>query len=93
VDFSVRPPVGLLGGRKLVILTSTGGQYTPGSPTAGFDFQEPYLRHIFGVLGLKDPTVIHADRQLYGPEVAALAQREAIEQVDRLVPELKKTAA
>lgn len=93
VDFTVRPPEGLLGGRKLIIVTATGGQYTPGTPTAAFDFQEPYLRHIFGVLGIKDITVIHADRQLYGPEVAALSQREAVQQMEEVISGLKKAAA
>jgi FMN-dependent NADH-azoreductase len=85
VDFSVRPPAGLVQGKKLVLITARGGQYTPGTPTAAFDFQEPYLRHVLGVIGLKDITVIHADRQLYGAEIAALSQREVVEQMDRFI--------
>lgn len=93
VDFSVRPPKGLLQGKKLVVITARGGSYTAESPTASFDFQEPYLRHVLGVLGLKDVTFIHADRQLYGPEPAAAARREAEEQIARRVESLLQDAA
>jgi FMN-dependent NADH-azoreductase len=77
VDFTVRPPAGLLTGKPLTVIVAQGGQYTPGSPTAAFDFQEPYLRHIMGVLGFKDITFIRADRQLYGEEPAAQSRAEA----------------
>jgi len=92
VDFTVRPPKGLLLGRKLVIITARGGSYAPGTPTASFDFQESYLRHIFGVLGF-DVSFIHADRQLYGPEVAPAAQQEAKQQIAARVSELARAAA
>lgn len=85
VDFSVRPPKGLLQGKKLVVLTARGGTYGTGSPTAAFDFQEPYLRHILGVVGLTDVTFIHADRQLYGPEAAETGRREALERIEAAV--------
>ncbi len=93
VDFSVRPPVGLVQGKRLVLLLAQGGQYTPGSPTAGFDFQEPYLRHVLGIIGLKDISVIRADRQLYGEEAAALSRHDALEQIGITVSELSKAAA
>ena len=92
VDFTQRPPKGFLQGKKLVVITARGGNYAAGSPTASFDFQEPYLRHIFGVLGL-DVSFIHADRQLYGPEIAATAQQEAKQQIAALVSELTAIAA
>jgi FMN-dependent NADH-azoreductase len=93
VDFTARPPVGLLAGKQLILITAQGGQYTPGSPTAAFDFQEPYLRHILGVLGFKDITAIHADRQLYGEETAALSRREATAQIERVISEVSQAAA
>lgn len=88
VDFTVRPPKGLLLSKKLVVITARGGTYGAGTPTAAFDFQEPYLRHIFGVLGLTDVSFIHADRQLYGPEIAATARQEAKQQIAARVTEL-----
>jgi FMN-dependent NADH-azoreductase len=92
VDFSVRPPVGLLLGKKFVLITARGGQYAPGTPTAAFDFQEPYLRHVLGVIGLRDVTVIHADRQLYGEETAALSRREASDRIHGVISDLSQAA-
>lgn len=85
--------MGLLTGKPLTVIVAQGGQYTPGSPTTAFDFQEPYLRHILGVLGFKDITFIRADRQLYGAEPAAQSRTEAMEQIVRTVSALSKAAA
>ncbi|MDN7532094.1 FMN-dependent NADH-azoreductase [Burkholderia orbicola] len=49
-------PVGLCGGKKLVIASSRGGVYSAGSPFASFDHQETYLRDAFGFLGITDIT-------------------------------------
>ena len=38
-------PVGLCGGKKLVIASSRGGVYSEGSPTAFFDPSAGFLRH------------------------------------------------
>ena len=51
---------GLAKNKKMVVVTSRGGDYGPGSPTAGLDYQEPYLRAIFGLCGLKDIVFINA---------------------------------
>ncbi len=56
-------PEGGLKGKKVAVLTSRGGAYRPGTPTAQYDFQERYLRHILGFIGLTDVTFIHAENQ------------------------------
>jgi FMN-dependent NADH-azoreductase len=43
------------------IITASGGSYREGTPAAGYDFQEPFLRAIFGLVGVTDITFIHAD--------------------------------
>ena len=60
--FSYGPdgPKGLLTGKKLTLLIATGGNYQPGTPFAGLDFVEPYLRAVFGFIGIKDVTVVTA---------------------------------
>jgi len=93
VDFSQRPPVGLLRGKKVIVVTSRGGSYAPGTPTASFDFQEPYLRHILNLMGLHDVTFIHVDRQSYGDEIAHQARVEAAGQIEDLMEELTLAAA
>ena len=52
---------GLVNGKKMLVITSSGGSYREGTPAAGYDFQEPFLRAIFGLVGVTDITFIHAD--------------------------------
>src|SRR5262249_52465566 len=52
---------GVFDGRRVVIVTARGGAYGEGTPRAPFDYQEPYLRAIFGLVGLTDITFIHAE--------------------------------
>src|SRR6202163_598880 len=71
-------PKGLLGGKKVIVITARGGAYEKGTPGEKFDFQEPYLRHIFGFIGLTDVTFIHTENQLRegaGPSLVAAAER------------------
>jgi FMN-dependent NADH-azoreductase len=72
-------PEGVLKGKKVVVLTSRGGAYRPGSPTAQFDYQEQYLRHILGFIGLTDVTFIPAENQKPG-DLAQPARAAAMEQ-------------
>jgi FMN-dependent NADH-azoreductase len=53
-------PVGLLTGKKATILIASGGKYDAGSAMASWNFVEPYLRTVFGFLGVSDVTVLAA---------------------------------
>lgn len=53
-------PVPLTLGKKMVVITSRGGDYSENSPFHAYDFQEPYLRAIFGYVGIYDMTFINA---------------------------------
>jgi FMN-dependent NADH-azoreductase len=74
-------PKGLLSDRKVYVLTSRGGAYTPGTPFAEFDFQEPYLRRVLGFIGLTDVKFIHAENQSR-PDLAAGARAAAIQKIE-----------
>ncbi|MHC5597549.1 MAG: FMN-dependent NADH-azoreductase [Nostoc sp.] len=52
---------GLVEGKKALIITARGGDFSPTSPAAPYDFQEPYLRTIFGFIGLTDIQFINAN--------------------------------
>jgi len=78
-------PHGLLGNKKVFIVTSRGGAYEKGTPREKFDFQEPYLRHIFGFIGLTDVTFIHAENQLREGAGSALAA--VLEQIGQVAAE------
>ncbi|WP_287130104.1 FMN-dependent NADH-azoreductase [Candidatus Cyanaurora vandensis] len=66
-------------GKKMLVLTARGGVYAPGSPAASVDFQEPFLRAIFGFIGVTDITFIHAENLNMGDDArtAALAEAQA----------------
>jgi FMN-dependent NADH-azoreductase len=66
VLFNLNGPQGLLTGKKAVVITSRGGSYRASTPTAQYDQQEPYLRHILAFVGLTDATFIHAETQKTG---------------------------
>ncbi len=64
---------GQCGGKRVIILSTRGGQYGPGTSSEPYDFQEKYMRAIFGFLGVQDVTVITAEGIARGPEIAAAA--------------------
>jgi FMN-dependent NADH-azoreductase len=58
--YSANGPEGLLKGKKLTILLATGGVYDAGSPYAPYNFADPYLKVVFGFLGVTDVTIVTA---------------------------------
>ena len=77
-------PVGLCGGKKLVIASSRGGVYSEGSPASLFDHQETYLKAAFGFLGITDITFIRAEGVAMGPEARSVALASAKKETDAL---------
>jgi FMN-dependent NADH-azoreductase len=59
-SYATGTPVGLLTGKKATVIISSGGNYGPGSAMAAWNFVEPYLRTVFGFLGVNDVTVLSA---------------------------------
>ena len=53
-------PKGLLVGKKAIFIIATGGIYDAQTKMASFNFVEPYLRSVFGFLGVKDATFLTA---------------------------------
>jgi len=53
-------PKGLLTGKKATIIIATGGMYDAQTRMASFNFVEPYLRSVFGFLGVTDATFFTA---------------------------------
>ncbi|MEH2068446.1 MAG: FMN-dependent NADH-azoreductase [Nostoc sp.] len=52
---------GLVEGKKAVIITARGGDFSATSPLVAYDFQEPYLRAIFAFIGVTDILFINAN--------------------------------
>lgn len=71
---------GLLAGRQLVILTTRDGAYPANTPAAAMDFEMPYLRQIFGFMGLAPIHEVIAEPMMaMGPDVGRQALAEAVE--------------
>ena len=51
-------PKGLLTGKKATFIIATGGIYDAQTRMASFNFVEPYLRSVFGFLGVTDATFL-----------------------------------
>lgn len=53
-------PKGLITGKKATFIIATGGIYNAHTQMASFNFVEPYLRSVFGFLGVTDATFLTA---------------------------------
>mgnify|MGYP001110017079 len=65
-------------GKKMICVTSRGGDYSAQSPMKGYDFQEPYLRAIFGFIGITDIEFINAEPMDITPSLREAAVASAI---------------
>lgn len=88
VTFTYRngAPEGLIGNRPVYVVESRGGLYSEG-PAQAVDFQEAYLRHLLGFVGLTDVTFIRAEKTGYGPEARAEAIEGARTEIARMIGE------
>jgi FMN-dependent NADH-azoreductase len=83
-SYSANGPVGLAGGKRVILAIARGGFYGPGMPAHGFEFGETYLRAVFGFLGIVNPEVIAAEGIALGAEQRGEAVRTALAQIAEL---------
>jgi FMN-dependent NADH-azoreductase len=83
-------PQGLAGGKKLILASSRGGFHQD----SGADFQEPYLRFLFGFLGITDIEVVRAEGLAVSPQhrLDGLAAAHASIQAPVFEPALAEAA-
>lgn len=86
-------PVPMTLGKKMVCITSRGGDYRAHSPFHAYDFQEPYLRAIFGFVGITDMQFINAQPMDITPAMREVAMSEATDNTRKLVAETDWTSA
>jgi len=75
---------GLVKGKKALFITSSGGSFQPGSPFASYNFQEPYLRAIFGFIGLTEVQFVVADSMNQGDDAARQSREKAENELKQL---------
>src|SRR5258708_16301734 len=66
--------VGLLEGKRAIVIESRGGFYSDG-PAKVMDSQEPHLRSLLGFIGITNVTFVRAEKLAFGPE----AREQAID--------------
>ena len=76
---------GLVLNRKMLVITARGGSYPAGTAYAQLDFQEPYIRAVFGMMGIIDITFIHADKLNMGDEARQQSISEAQAAIEQIV--------
>jgi FMN-dependent NADH-azoreductase len=86
--YSEAGPVGLAGGKRVIIASSRGGLYAPGMPFAANDFQEQDLRAVFAFIGVEDVEIVRAEGLALGPEQRDAAVQAALASVPSAVASL-----
>lgn len=75
-------PEGLAGGKRVVVASGRGGVHT-GQPT---DFVEPYLRQVFGFLGIEEIEFIRAEGVALSPQHREEAIANALAAIGEPLP-------
>ncbi len=76
---------GLAAGRKALVVSSHGGDYSPQGPAGSFEQITPYLKQILGFIGIKDQNFISAQpMDAAGPDVRQEKLEAAIKEARQL---------
>jgi FMN-dependent NADH-azoreductase len=67
---------GLMTDKKALVITPSAGNFALGTPMAGMNFCETYLRSILGFIGIEDITIIAVPNQFMPDEI----RQKSIEQ-------------
>ncbi|SCB56968.1 FMN-dependent NADH-azoreductase [Rhizobium aethiopicum] len=65
-------PVGLVTGKKVYVVLTSGGVYSQG-PAAPLNHAVPYLKSVLGFLGITDIETIYVEGLAFGPDAAEKA--------------------
>jgi len=77
-QYTADGPEGLVKGKRAIIAHARGGKYDDAS---GFPFAVPHAKALLGFIGITDVEVATAEGVAFGPDAAAAAVVDGIEQV------------
>ena len=83
-SYSAQGVQGLAGNKRVIVAVSRGGFYGPGTPAAGGEHLETYLRWVFGFIGISNPEFISADGTRIGPDHREKAVADALKAASEL---------
>jgi FMN-dependent NADH-azoreductase len=61
-------PIGLAGGKRVILAIARGGFYGAGAPAAAYEHGESFLRVAFGFVGITDVETVVAEGLAVGPD-------------------------
>lgn len=79
--YTAEGPQGLAGNKKVIVAATYGGQHPVDS---GRNFVEPYLRQVFGFIGIADVEFVDAAGLNISPEQRSLALENAQQRIDAI---------
>ncbi|MFC3693742.1 FMN-dependent NADH-azoreductase [Chenggangzhangella methanolivorans] len=77
-------PVGLAGGKRVVVAISRGGFYGADTPMAAFEHVQSYLKAVFAFIGVTDVEFLVAEGVMAGPSLREKAIESAVGATVRL---------
>ncbi len=89
--YTASGPQGLAAGKRVIIASSRGSAYQ-NTPIAAMDFQENYLRSVFGFIGVTDVSFVRAEGLAVGDTQKAAALQAARESINLLTRPLAAAA-
>lgn len=75
--FTAEGVEGLVKDKKMYVVSTRGSDYSPEGPMAQYDLVTPYIRTIFGFVGIYDISFVNAQPLDYTPELAQMKIEEA----------------
>ena len=86
--YTDKGPVGLAGGKTVIVASSRGGMYSTSEGGQAMEHQESYLKVIFGFMGVTDISIIRAEGLGMGEDARTSAIGQAKQLIEQLSPEL-----
>ena len=75
--YTEKGPVGLAGGKTVIVVSTRGGAYSGNPALAFLDHQESYLKAVFGFIGITDVRFVRAEGVAMGDAAKATATAAA----------------
>jgi FMN-dependent NADH-azoreductase len=79
--YTDKGPVGLAGGKTVIVASSRGGVYSNSDLGQALEHQESYLQVIFGFFGITDVRFVRAEGIGMGPDAKAAALASAAQDI------------
>ncbi|SMG48450.1 FMN-dependent NADH-azoreductase [Arenibacter troitsensis] len=77
--------VGILENKKMFILSSRGDTgYGENEKNQHMNFQTTYLKFVFGIMGIKDISIISLDNEEFGGEIFENSKKEIYQRIEQI---------